>query len=110
MANSGYKRVEGGVASTDGEVVTQNYSNGAAHFYALARKPVKQAAGTYSATEILGYRVLTAPTADDSALTGVDGTAQTALPAAGFAAGSTYAEHLSSITVGTGGVFLLYLP
>jgi len=93
-----------------GRSEAQKGTNGSAHFYALARKPVKQAAGTYSATEILGYRVLTAPTADNSALTGVDGVAQTALPAAGFAAGSTYSEHLSSITVGTGGVFLLYLP
>lgn len=90
-----------------GKSEPQNGIGGAAMVYGLARKAVVQGAGTYSATEIVGYRVLVAGTTDwtidpiDSAIAVV--------PAAAMVVGQVYPEHLTSITVGTGGSALLYL-
>ena len=55
MANSGYKRVEGGVASTDGEVVTQAYKDGSAHQFASA---TSSGAVTPSDSTVLDFNAL----------------------------------------------------
>lgn len=79
--------------------------------YGLASNFVVQGAGTYNSTDIMGYRVLVQPSADNTTLSPKSGGADvTAVPAATFIAGDVYPEHLDSITVGTGGSFLLYIP
>ena len=86
----------------------QNYTNDAAHVTGLASKAVVQGAGTYNSTEILGYRVLVTGSADWS-ITTKNGAAVT-IPVAAMVLGQVYPEHLTSITVGTGGSALLYIP
>lgn len=78
-------------------------------YYGLARNIVAVAAGeTYNATEIRGYRVLT-PGSGNWSMTSVEGSAITGIVPTGFVAGAVYAEHLSSLTVGTGGAALVYI-
>ena len=74
----------------------------------LARQPVKLTAGVYTANEVKGFHVLTAGTGDWS-MTGVDGSAQTALPTAGFPVGFICPCHLVSLTVPTAAVVLAYI-
>ena len=108
MANNGHVVVSGGQKSGNDPVI-QEYHEGGQQIYGLARKIVSQSAGTYNTTEILGYRVITAGSGNWS-LTSVDGAAVTGIVPTGFVVGEVYPEHLSSITVGTGGVALLYIP
>ncbi len=81
----------------------------AAKIYSMARKMVVQSAGTYSATEVLGYRVLIQGTGDWQ-IQGVDDASPVTVPFAAMLEGVQYAEHLKSITVGTGGSVILYIP
>jgi len=83
-------------------------TNGAKHVSGLSTNAVIQGAGTYNTTEVLGYRVLVQGSAN-WAETPVDGTSQ-AIPFAAQIVGNINPEHLSSITVGTGGSALLYIP
>jgi len=88
----------------------QLFDDGAAHVYGLGRNMVRQTAGTYNSTQVLGFLVEAQPSADDTAITSVDGAAVTAIDAATFIEGTVYPIHASSVTVGTGGEFLLFLP
>jgi len=83
-------------------------ANGAALVSGLATNAVVQGAGTYNATEILGYRVLVQGSGN-WAETPINGSAQT-IPFAAQIVGNINPEHLSSITVGTAGSALLYIP
>jgi len=82
--------------------------NGAAVVSGLSRNQIVQGAGTYNATEVLGYEVLVQGSSN-WAQTPVDGTAQT-IPFASRVVGNIHPVHLSAITVGTGGSALLYIP
>jgi hypothetical protein len=86
--------------------------SGAALVYGLARNAIKRvpADGAYTATETFGLIVSKAPTSDDTAITPVAGSAITSIKAATFAVGQTVPIHASSVTVGTGGEFLLFIP
>ena len=86
----------------------QQIIGGAASVTGLATNAVVQGAGTYNATQILGYRVLVQGSANWSE-TPINGSAQT-IPFAAQIIGAINPEHLSSITVGTGGSALLYIP
>jgi hypothetical protein len=94
--------------STTDEPIADKSTNGAAHIFGLASKGVSQTAGTYNTTEVLGYRVVVAGTGDWTAILKNGGTIT--IPAAAMILGEVYPEHLSSITVGTGGTALLYIP
>lgn len=74
----------------------------------LAPNGVIQGAGTYSATAVNGYRVLVAGSANWSLTFSGGGVAS--VPAAAMTVGDVYPEALTSITVGTGGSALLYIP
>jgi len=93
----------------DGDSWNQVGTGGAAHVYGLARNCVVQGAGTYNATEVLGFVCSVASSADWS-ITPKDGTAVTTIDKGTFAAGQTYPIHATSITVGTGGEALLFIP
>ena len=82
-------------------------TEGATHVFGLAQNGVKQLAGVYNTTEVLGYRVL-APGTGDWTITLVNGSAIT-IPFAAMLVGEVYPEHISSITVGAGGSALLYI-
>lgn len=89
----------------------QAYTNKSAHVYGLGSNFVRVAATSYSTTEILGIWVEAQPTADDSAITPVGGgAAVTAIDAAAFVEGAFLPLHASSVTVGTGGEFILIIP
>lgn len=94
--------------STTGEKVSPKITNDALHVSSLARNGVLQGAGVYNNTEILGYRVL-APGTGAWSITLIDG-APIAIPVTAVIAGEIVLEHLSSITVGTGGSAILYTP
>ena len=84
---------------------------GALHVYGLAGSAVRVPAGTYNATDILGYRVslqgtgtLTiSPKSGAADITYTTGEV-------GDMVGRVYPEHLDSITVGTGMVVTVYIP
>lgn len=76
----------------------------------LATNMVRQVAGVYNATKVLGFLVEAAPTADDTAITPVNGVATTAINKEAFTEGQVYPIAASAITVGTGGEFLLFIP
>jgi hypothetical protein len=82
--------------------------DGAVSIHGLSVNQLVQGAGTYSSTEILGYRVLVQGSGN-WAQTPVNGTAQT-IPFAAQVVGNVNPEHLSAITVGTAGSALLYIP
>jgi len=96
----------------DGNSWNQETISGAALVYGLARNAIKRvpADGAYTATETFGLIVSKAPTSDDTALTPVGGSAITSIKAATFTVGQTVPIHASSVTVGTGGEFLLFIP
>lgn len=79
------------------------------HSYAMAINMVVQAAGTYSDTDILGFVCSIAATGDWS-ITPKGGTAVTGIDPGSFSAGGVYPIHATSITVGTGGEALLFIP
>jgi len=83
-------------------------TNGAKHVTGLSTNAVVVSASTYNSTEVLGYRVLTQGSAD-WAETPLNGTS-VAIPVASQIVGNINPEHLSEITVGTGGSALLYIP
>jgi hypothetical protein len=81
-------------------------TGGAAHVYGLARKASDLAAATtYSATETLGFHVDVVGSTAWSA-TFVDGGTVSFTPVAG----EHYPWHLSSITSGTGGTGVVFIP
>ena len=96
----------------DDLVYDQRFTSGAANVSALIRNWVKRVPGdgAYTATEVLGIIVGTAPTSDDTAITPIGGTAQTSLLATMFPVSDRIPIHASSVTVGTGGVFYLVIP
>lgn len=83
-------------------------TGGGAQVYGLSPNHVVQSAGTYNATQILGYRV-TAQGSSNWAQTPLNGSAQT-IPFAAQIVGNINPEHLSAITVGSAGSALLYIP
>lgn len=83
-------------------------TNQALHVAGLAGNAVLQTAGTYNATEVLGYRVVVAGSANWT-LNFVGGGSASLSPSA-FVEGAVYPEHLSSIVVGAGGSAVLYIP
>lgn len=85
-----------------------NSTNDGAHIYGLSSNAVKVTAAAYSATDILGFRVI-AQGSGNWSLTPKNGSAITLAPG-GFTPGQVYPEHLSAITVGTGGEALVYIP
>ena len=88
----------------------QTGTAGAKHVSGLARNFIRQTAGTYNATEIKGFWVEAAPSAADTAMTGIDAaSAVTGIALEAFTEGQFYPVHLSTITVGTGGAFLLII-
>ena len=91
-----------------GDGWVQTSFGGAAGVSGLAVNAVVQGAGTYNTTDVIGYRVLVQGSANWS-VTPKDGTAQT-IPQAAMIVGDVYPEHLTAITVGTGGSVLLYIP
>jgi len=96
---------------TQGTVSMQIGSNGAAHVHAGMDNLVKRvpADGAYTAKTVYGIWVAKAPTADDTAITPVNGAALTGMEAALFTAGVPYPVDATSVTVGTGGVFYLWV-
>ena len=74
----------------------------------LARRAIQQTAGTYSATEILGYKITDVGSAASWIATFVDGGVETI--AFGDAVVGIYPDHLESLVVPTGGVATLYIP
>ncbi len=98
-------------ASIDSVTSEKKYNkstDGAANVSGLASNGVLQSVGTYSATDVLGYKVLAQGSADWS-ITLKDGSALT-IPFASMIVGDILPEHLVSITVGTAGQALLYIP
>ncbi len=91
-----------------GEHVDWIFTGGAAKVNGLARNAAKVTATSYSATEVLGFHVVVAGSGDWT-LTFVDGSGLTVAPG-GLTAGQVYPEHLSAITVGTGGTALVFIP
>ncbi len=100
------------ITNSDGttKAATEEWTgiNGAASVYGLASNAVKVTATAYSATEILGFHVI-APGSGNWTVTPLNGSAIILAPG-GFTAGQVYPEHLSAITVGTGGEALVYIP
>jgi len=96
------------IDSTTKLPVPDESTNGAKHVIGLATNGVLQAAGTYTATDVLGYKVLVQGSADWS-ITLKDGSALT-IPFGSMTVGDIFPEHLVSITVGTAGQALLYIP
>jgi hypothetical protein len=109
MSNNGYNTVAGAVPETVGEVVTQKYSNGAAHVTGLASKTTvgPETAGTYNATEIIGFNVLNVGSADSWVLTYVDGGVSTI--GFGDMREDYFPSHLSSLLIPTGGVAEVFI-
>jgi hypothetical protein len=97
--------------TTAGFIPDQIITNGAANVYGLARNlvPWTAAQGAYTATEVLGFTVSIASSADWS-ITPVGGSAVTTIDKATFTAGQTYPIHCSSITPGTAAEVILYIP
>jgi len=83
--------------------------DGARVVYGLARNLVVQAAGIYNTTEVLGF-ICTAPGSGDWSITPVGGSAVTGIDPATFTAGQVYPIHATSITVGTAGEAVLFIP
>lgn len=110
MANSGTLIIRNATPDVDGEEVLQKYTGGTVHVYGLARNMIRKTAGIYNNTEVLGYLVEAAPSADDTAITPVDGSEIAAINKEAFTEGQVYPIHASAITVGTGGEFLLFIP
>jgi len=90
------------------------FQDGGANIYGLARSSVRVSAATYSATDILGYRLLNKGTGTLtlSPISGVTDIVVSAaeLTAMGDAAYNVMPEHLDSITAGTGMEILAYIP
>ena len=84
-------------------------TNSALHVYGLARNWVVQAAGTYNTTEILGF-ICTTPGSGDWTADPIGGASVGSIDPATFTAGGVYPMHAESITVGTGGEALLFIP
>lgn len=88
----------------------QQSTGGAAHVYGLARNMVRQGAGTYNSSDVLGFWVEVVPTADDTDITPIDaGAAIEDIDKGSFVIGQFYPIHASAITVGTTGQFLLLI-
>lgn len=84
-------------------------TGGSANVSGLATNAViLAAASTYNTTDILGYKITAQGTADWS-ITLKNGSAIT-VPFASMIVGDVLPEHLSSITSGTGGTAILYIP
>lgn len=113
MAGNGFVRIPGGIPDTAGETVRQRYVNESAQVgisNGLATKTILlSAAGTYDATEVLGFMVLTQGSAAWT-LTFVEDTTTRSIPQAALTVGEIYPFHLSAITSGTDGTALLFLP
>lgn len=87
-------------------ITSRRFTNRAGHIYGLARKASDLAAATtYNSTEVVGFYV---DVAGSTAWTAVfiDGGTVAFTPTAG----EHYPWHLSSITSGTGGTGVLFLP
>jgi len=109
---SGKENIERAV-SNPGEVgdVTQNYTEGAAHVYGLARKVTAtgpESAGTYDATEILGFNVVNVGSAGNWTLFYIDG----GFSSIGFGdmREGYWPAHLSTIIIPTGGLAEIFIP
>ena len=104
-------RLTQGVALKDsnGDPQPQLGTGGAAHVYGFARNIVVQAAGAYSATEVLGF-ICTAPGDADWTIDPVGGASVGGIDAATFTAGQIYPIHADAITVGTNGEAVLFIP
>jgi len=96
---------------TQGDAVYQGMTEGGAHVHASMDNLIKRvpADGAYTAKTVLGIWVAKAPTADDTAMTLLNGSALTSIEAGLFSAGQVYPVDASSVTVGTGGVFYLWI-
>ena len=108
VGSKGWAMTDDKIYEWDGDSWVLRSIAGAGVVYGLARNAVSQGAGTYNSTEIMGYRVVVAGTGDWT-INGVAGGAVT-IAAAGMVVGQVYPEHLDSITVGTGGTAVLYIP
>jgi len=107
-----FQEIGGNLYESNGSVWNTIRIGGAGLVYGLARNMVKRvpADGAYTATETFGMIISKAPTLDDTAITPVGGSAVTAIKAATFTVGQCVPLHASSVTVGTGGEFLLFIP
>ena len=85
-------------------------TDGAAHTYGLARNGIEQGPGTYAVTEIKGFWVVAQPTDDLTDMTFIDaGSPVSDIAKEAFTEGQFYPCHLSTITVGAGGNFILVI-
>lgn len=92
-----------------GHIVTIRQPSGeAVDVNGLAVNMVLQGAGTYNSTDVLGYRVVVQGSANWT-LDPKNGSS-ISVPQGAFVVGAVYPEHLDSITVGTGGQAILYIP
>jgi len=107
--SDGKERVLGSqVEGSPSEQLLRDYTNNSAHVIGLATNGVLQSAGTYNSTSVLGYRVLVQGSVNWS-ITLKNGSSLT-IPFAAMIVGDILPENLVSITVGTGGQALLYIP
>ena len=97
--------------SSTGKVGENNWqeTNGGAHVYGLARNLVVQAAGTYNTTEVFGF-ICTTPGSGDWTIDPISGSSVGGIAPTTFTAGQVYPIHAESITVGTGGEAVLFIP
>ncbi len=86
----------------------QGFSGSSAHVTAMGQNGLLQGTGTYSATAILGYKIL-AQGSGAWSITFAGGSA-ISIPFDAMILGGQVAEELESITVPTGGSVLLYIP
>ena len=84
-------------------------SDGSTKVYGLARNLKVQAAGTYNTTEVLGF-ICTAPGSGDWTIDPIGGSSVGSIDPATFTAGQIYPIHAESITVGTAGEAVLFIP
>ena len=90
-------------------ITSQVFDGGAAHVYGLARKVTTgpETAGTYNSTEILGFNVLNAGSADSWVLSYVDGGVSTI--GFGDMREGYFPAHLASIVIPTDGVAEVFI-
>jgi len=110
--NTGINTTNGNEYIYNGSSWIQVGTGGAAHVYGAIRNWVKRIPGdgAYTATDVLGIWVAAVPTADDTAITPIGGTADTAVVKELFIVGDILPIHATSVTVGTGGIFYLIIP
>ena len=106
----GHETTRAGLPGSNRGDANPAFTNDAAHIYGLARQVTTgpEAAGTYNATEILGFNVVNVGSAGNWVLTYVDGGVSTI--AFGDMRADYWSAHLTEITIPTGGLAELFIP